>query len=88
MFHAIAIRGEAPVARQFRAPQHALAKLREMTIRSHADREGPVAAVENLIGNDGGMSVAVLLRFISRDEHILGDVDQRGDRRAEQRDLQ
>ena len=46
MLHALRVRRESLVARQLRTPQHALAELREVAIRSDADRERPVAARE------------------------------------------
>src|SRR5256885_16598549 len=52
MLHTLRVGRESFVARQPRTPQHALAKLREMAIRSHADREHPIAAVERLIRHD------------------------------------
>ncbi len=54
-----------------------------------ADRHGQpaVGGGEQLIGHDVGVGVAVARGVVPGHEHVLADVDQRGQRRLEQRDL-
>src|SRR5437016_1578582 len=68
------IRREAPVARQRRTLDHALAQRTEVTIGSRSDHEGAIARLEQLVGNDRWMRVAVTFRFASGDERVLCDV--------------
>src|SRR5688572_22257222 len=87
MRDAAGIRGEARVARQLGPLDDALAEKTEVTIGPASDRERAIAGVEELIGNDRWMGIAVPARFAAGDERALGDIDQRRQGRAEERDL-
>ena len=78
------IRQESRIGGEVLAMQHARAEELEMPVRSSTNREWPVARVKKLIGNDGGMFVAIAPRFLARHEHCLRDVDERRDCRAEE----
>src|SRR5438105_10630869 len=79
------IRSEAVIAGELRPIENARAQKLKVPIGARTNDERSVAPMEELIGNDRWMLVAVALRFLLCQQHALRNVDQRRNGGTEQR---
>ena len=81
------IRGETRVVGERAVAEHCFAQRAKVPIGAGADGKCPIASAECLIRHDRRMRISVAPRFASGDERALRDVDERRQRRREERDF-